>query len=508
MWFPTFAIDRWSRITAQQGEEDDLRQPIVLVSDTAHGPVIDAVSRMAMAAGAQSGMRLADARMLAPELVAIPFDHEGNQRTLGKLALATQRWGPWSMVDGYDGILLDSSGSTHLFGGDGPMLTRIETFFLRQGYQCRIACAPNSGAAWALSHYAENRSAIAMPDDLPEALATLPVAALRLNSETRLLLARLGLKTVGDLMEVPRESLVRRFRNRRSAEANPLVRLDQVLGRKHEPLVPLIEHPPFGAERRLAEPILHLEPLQHIVGDITHDLMRILEQAKHGVRRLSLRLWRVDGEDMYRTLELASPSRDPDHIIRLFAQRLDDVEAGFGIDQIRLTAIWPEPLDGAQDTLDKPDTSGTALPVLIDRLVTRLGRDRVAQFVPRSSHWPERSQRVAAPDETSAAVQYDLGFNQRPLKLLARAEPISVIYATPEGLPRRFRWRGGLHVIVKAEGPERIAPEWWRQRANARLRDYYRIEDEAGRRYWIYRNGLIGDGRGGPPDWYLHGFFA
>ena len=105
-------------------------------------------------------------------------------------------------------------------------------------------------------------------------------------------------------------------------------------------------------------------------------------------------------------------------------------------------------------------------------------------------------------------MQYDLGFNQRPLKLLARAEPISVIYATPEGLPRRFRWRGGLHVIVKAEGPERIAPEWWRQRANARLRDYYRIEDEAGRRYWIYRNGLIGDGRGGPPDWYLHGFFA
>ena len=211
---------------------------------------------------------------------------------------------------------------------------------------------------------------------------------------------------------------------------------------------------------------------------------------------------------MYRTLELASPSRDPDHIIRLFAQRLDDVEAGFGIDQIRLTAIWTEPLDGAQDTLDKPDTSGTALPVLIDRLVTRLGRDRVAQFVPHSSRWPERSQRVAAPGETSAAVQYDLGFNQRPLKLLARAEPISVIYATPEGLPRRFRWRGGLHVIVKAEGPERIAPEWWRQRANARLRDYYRIEDEAGRRYWIYRNGLIGDGRGGPPDWYLHGFFA
>jgi protein ImuB len=187
----------------------------VLVSDTAHGPVIDAVSGMAMAAGAQSGMRLADARMLAPELVAIPFDHEGNQRTLGKLALATQRWGPWSMVDGYDGILLDSSGSAHLFGGDGPMLTRIETFFLRQGYQCRIACAPSSGAAWALSHYAENRSAIAMPDDLPEALAPLPVAALRLNSETRLLLARLGLKTVGDLMEVPRESLVRRFRNRR-----------------------------------------------------------------------------------------------------------------------------------------------------------------------------------------------------------------------------------------------------------------------------------------------------
>ena len=187
---------------------------------------------------------------------------------------------------------------------------------------------------------------------------------------------------------------------------------------------------------------------------------------------------------------------------------MDGIEAGFGIDQARLTAIWAEALDRQQDRLDAASVRGTAFPVLLDRLVTRLGRDRVSRLAPRESHLPERAQRRLPPDADPAAVQYDLGFHQRPLKLLDRAEPITVIYATPEGLPRRFRWRGALHDIAKVEGPERIAPEWWRERSTARLRDYYRIEDETGRRYWIYRHGLIGDGRGGVPDWYLHGLFA
>lgn len=508
LWFPNFAIDRWSRSAALRGNSEAAFQPVVLVTETAHGPVIDAVNPLASEAGARAGMRLADARMLAPQLLAMPSDHEGNQRTLEKMALAAQRWGPWSMVDGTEDILLDTSGSAHLFDGEAAMLERIETWFAMQGHTCRTALASNTGAAWALSHFGKDRCVVLDEEALPSVLAPLPVAALRINAETRLLLTRLGLKTIRDLMAVPRESLVRRFRNRRSAEANPLVRLDQMLGKTHEPLMPLIDEPPLASERRLVEPILHVGLLARIVTDLSCDLARSLEAEAKGARRLLLQLWRVDGDMIRLNVELASPSRDADHFSRLFEERLGGIDAGFGIDQARLTVIWAEPLGNAQDRLDASVTHGTTLPVLIDRLVTRLGKGRISRLVPRESHLPERAQRRVSPDGRPAAGQYDFGFHERPLKLLDRAEPITVIYATPEGLPRRFRWRGVLHDIAKAEGPERIAPEWWRQRSTTRLRDYYRIEDEKGRRYWIYRYGLIGDGRGGPPDWYLHGFFA
>ncbi|MXP08829.1 DUF6504 family protein [Pseudoblastomonas halimionae] len=508
LWFPNLAIDRWSRNAARRGDGDAALEPVVLVTETAHGPVIDAASPLAAEAGAQAGMRLADARMLAPGLVALPSDHEGNARTLERIALAAQRWGPWSMVDGADGALLNASGAAHLFDGEVALLAAIERRFAMQGYTCRPAIAPTAGAAWALSHYGGERPLVLDPAALPRALAPLPVAALRLNEDTKLLLARLGLKTIGDLMDVPRENLVRRFRNRRAAEANPLARLDHVLGRTAEPLVPLVEETPLSAERHLMEPLLALDLLARIVTDLAEDLARSLEAERKGARRLHLLLWRVDGDTIARTVELASPSRDPEHLARLFDDRLEGIDAPFGIDQARLIAVWAERLEQEQDRLDAPEANGTSFPVLIDRLVTRLGRQRVARLAPRGSHLPERSQRRLAPDVQPPAGQYDLDFHQRPLKLLDRAEPITVIYATPEGLPRRFRWRGGLHDIARVEGPERLAPEWWRERSSARLRDYYRIEDETGRRYWIYRHGLVGDGRGGPPDWYLHGFFA
>ncbi len=481
----------------------------MLVTETAHGPVIDAASPLAHDAGARGGMRLADARMLEPALVAVPSDHEGNHRTLERMAIAIQRWGPWSMIDGADALLLDASGSAHLFGGESAMLADIEARYGAEGYAARSALAPNAGAAWALSHYGAERAVVTDLAALPSRLAPLPAAALRLNGDTMLLLTRLGLKTIGDLMAVPRESLARRFRNRRSAEANPLIRLDQLLGRTHEPLVPILEEHPLGAERRLVEPLLHLDLLRQVLCDLAVDLSRSLEADRKGARRLRLQLWRVDGDSIVREIELAAPSRDPDHFLRLFEERLDGIDAGFGIDQARLTAVWAEGVERVQDNLEQRAGEGTPLPLLIDRLVTRLGKGRVSRLAPRHSHLPERAQRRAAPDIAPAsASQYDLAFHQRPLKLLDRPEQITVIYLTPDGLPRRFRWRGGMHDIVKVEGPERIAPEWWRQRSTTRLRDYYRIEDGQGRRYWIYRSGMIGDGRGGLPDWFLHGLYA
>ncbi|MBU1254865.1 MAG: DNA polymerase Y family protein, partial [Alphaproteobacteria bacterium] len=197
------------------------------------------------------------------------------------------------------------------------------------------------------------------------------------------------------------------------------------------------------------------------------------------------------------------------HICRLFAAKLDDVEAGFGIEMMRLRASWAEPLALAQQDLEAAaERHGTSLAACIDRLSVRLGEGAVTRPVLHASHIPERAQRWQPPLAPQTPSQTELAFHQRPLKLLDRPERIAVLYATPDGYPQRFRWRGNVHDVARVEGPERIAPEWWRERGAARLRDYYRIEDGEGRRYWIYRQGLVGDGRGGLPDWYLQGLCA
>ena len=201
-------------------------------------------------------------------------------------------------------------------------------------------------------------------------------------------------------------------------------------------------------------------------------------------------------------------TRDPAHVIRLFAGKLDDIDAGFGIELLRLRASWAEPLALAQDDFEARTAPGTSLAECIDRLTVRLGETAVRRPVIHASHIPERAQRWQPPLAPEPASQNELAFHQRPLKLLDRPEQIFVLYTTPDGFPRRFRWRGGVHDVARVEGPERIAPEWWREKSTVRLRDYYRIEDGEGRRYWIYRHGLADDGRGGAPEWFLQGLCA
>ena len=340
-------------------------------------------------------------------------------------------------------------------------------------------------------------------------LDDLPVAALRLDPATLLVLRRLGLKRVADLSGVARDALARRFRSTRAPGANPLIRLDQLLGKVPEPLLPVLAAEMPLVQRRLMEPIRHRSLLDQVLDDLTADMARLLEGQAKGARRLDLALWKVDGEVLARRLELAAASRDAAHIARLFAGKLDDLDAGFGIELARLSAPWCEPLALSQADFEKAaETHGTALSACIDRLNARLGEDAIRRPQPFASHLPERAQRWLPPLAPESASQNELAFHARPLKLLDRAEPIAVLYASPDGLPRRFRWRGEVHEIARAEGPERIAPEWWRERGHVRLRDYYRIEDGQGRRYWIYRAGLAGDGRGGVPEWFLQGLCA
>jgi protein ImuB len=285
--------------------------------------------------------------------------------------------------------------------------------------------------------------------------------------------------------------------------------MDQLLGRVPEPLLPVLAVDVPVVQRRLLEPIRHRESLDRVVADLAADMARLLEGKGLGVRRLELGMWKVDGKVLVREFKLAEPSREAAHIVRLFGDRLDGIDAGFGIEIVRLRAAWTMPLALIQGDIEAAaEERGTSLAACIDRLTVRLGVDAVRWPVSHASHIPERAQRWQDPLAQQTATQGGLPCHARPLKLLDRPEPVAVIYATPDGPPKLFRWRGEQHEVVRSEGPERIAPEWWRERFSVRLRDYYRVEDGEGRRYWIYRAGVVGDGRGGPPEWFLQGLFA
>ena len=464
-------------------------------------------------------MLLADARALCPDLVAVPGDPAGDLAALEKLGIWAQRWGPWSALDPPDGLLVDVTGAAHLFGGEARLIRDVVTAFAAKGLTARAALAPTAGAAWALSHYGRGQTILAPGDDPLRLLADLPVAALRLDDDVLTALRRLGIKRLGELAGVSgageedlareaaaRDALRRRFRNRYSPAANPLLRLDQLLGKVLEPLLPVIARPMPLVQRRLMEPLRHRTPLDTVLADLAGDMVRALEARGEGARRLELALWRVDGEVLQRRIELAAATREAGHITRLFAARLDDVDAGFGIEMVQLRASWSEPLSLSQTDLDAAaEDHGTSLAACIDRLTVRLGPRAVTRPVARASHIPERAQGWQPPLAPVPASQHPLAFHTRPLKLLDRAEQIAVLHAAPDGVPQRFRWRGEVREVARVEGPERIAPEWWRERSTTRLRDYYRIEDETGRRYWIYRQGIAGDGRGGVPEWFLQG---
>jgi protein ImuB len=326
---------------------------------------------------------------------------------------------------------------------------------------------------------------------------------------------RLGLKTIGDLAGVPRKGLARRF----PRDGHPLDALDRALGRKPEPLIPLPEDPPPRTLLPLKEPVLHPEAPGEALNLLVPRLAVELEGRRLGARVLVLTAYRVDGTTAEAQVATSIPSREPGHLHRLLAGVLErqGLDPGFGIDAFALEVRWWERLECAQDTLVGDASGETAIAALIDRLSVRLGPDKVRRPVARDSYLPERAAGWAsgvssslplAGGPVSASKQAGQALPLAPTRLLDRPEEIAVIYATPEGLPRRFVWRRRVHDIARAQGPRRVAPEWWRAPSTARLRDYYRVEDREGRRFWIFREGVVGDGRGGAPAWFVHGLFS
>ena len=451
--------------------------------------------------------RLTDARAICPDLTVAPLDAEHDARQLRELALWSRRWCPWTALDPPDALLLDVTGAAHLSGGEAAMLDDMARRFSGLGHAARIALAPTLGAAWALSHHGRQRIVIAHSGNVAAMLAPLGVASLRLDPDMVLLLERLGLKTVGALAAVPRLPLARRFA-REAVDSNPLTRLDQAMGRLEEPVAALVADPPPRIVRRLTEPVAHLPILTALIVEMAEALCCALELGQRGARAIRVDHFRVDGGTQTVAAETAQATRDPKHIVRLIAERLAGLDAGFGFDAVVMTAVRHENMAIAQSHLIDGAAEGAGLSRLIDRLSAKLGHRSVRRPAAAQSYIPERSIAWQSALSPSPAKTSSTSRQQRPIRLLDRPEEISVLYATPAGAPRRFIWRKLPHIIAKLEGPERIAPEWWRERSTARLRDYYRVEDEAGRRYWLYREGIDGDGRGGLPRWYLHGLFA
>lgn len=425
---------------------------------------------------------------------------------LERLALWAQCWSPWTAVDGADGMLIDIGGCAHLFGGERAMLRVMTNGLATMGYRARAACAPTIGAAWALSHCGGEAMIVATPETLHERLDPLPVRGLRLEPGAVLLLGRLGLKTIGSLRAVPRQSLARRFAAETVA-ANPLIRLDQATGRIDELVVPEVRDAPVRVVRRVTDPITHVVVLEHLLVEMVGTLCGLLERRGLGVRRTRLDAFRVDGGIQTAAAETSAAMRDPRHIVRLFDGRLEALDAGFGFDAVVLTAERHEQLDADQAHLLDAESDDALLGRLIDRLGAKLGPDCVRRPLCLQSHVPERSLSW----RPASASAIDTGARPprvRPLRLFDRPEPIGMPSVADDGAPRIFVWRKLMHRIAKFEGPERIAPEWWRERSTVRLRDYYRVEDDAGRRYWLFCEGAAGDGRGEEPAWFLHGLFA
>ena len=500
IWLPRLPIERWLKASGASDEDRiDHSQRVALVVEAAHGQLFHAATE---AAGVRRGTRLTDARALDPGLSAVAADVAGDAALLARLARWASRWSPLVEVDGEDGLRLDVSGVAHLFGGEARLLRDIEARFAALGLTCRVAMAATAGAAWGLARY--GRDTLIQKEALQALLAPLPIAALRLGAGPTRTLELLGLKTIGQLAGVPRRSLARRFRE----ADNPLDALDRMLGRKAEPLTAAPCEAPPRAIIRLAEPIADPSAAAQALELLVPKLVERLAEQRLGVRRLVLCGYRVDGEVAMAAAATALPSRDVQHLRRLLVERTGELDPGFGFDAFLLEASWCEPLGAVQDSLVEHPRGERQVAELVDRLTVKLGADKVRRPVARGSHLPERASGWAGLDASFPPGQAKRSESVRPQRLLDRPEAIGVIYATPEGLPRRFTWRRGVHDIARVEGPERIAPEWWRESATTRLRDYYRVEDVSGRRFWIYREGLVGDGRGGAPGWYLHGLFG
>jgi len=511
--------------------------------------LLAAVNPAAAAAGLAPGMPLADALSFLPGLLTAAAEPAADAAALVRLAQWCARYSPWTAPDGGDGIGIEITGCAHLWGGEEKLAADLARRLARPidfdgGIAHRIAIAGTLGAAWALARFAAvpGRPALPPPGTEQAALAALPVEALRLDPTTAAGLRRVGLCRIGDLYPMPRDALARRFGD------TVACRLDQALGQLPEPLSPLGETPVRRVRLSFAEPIADPADLCRATERLASDLAARLAREGWGARRLGLAFHRVDGRVEEIRLGTARPSRDARHLAGLLVAKLDTVDPGLGVEDMILALFAAEPLPAEQTSMHPfsrwgrgGDFAAASIAPLLDRLGARLGLAAISRLAARESHIPERASISVSAAEVNVVPGLPEGLNPearkpdaefmdagsgaarcprmtkegnaakppRPVRLFSPPEPIDAVWLLPDDPPFRFTWRRRPYRVRCADGPERIAEEWWTEGAAVfsagAIRDYYRVEDAEGRRFWLFRAGLADKPL---TRWYIHGVFS
>lgn len=493
MQFPLLPSERIKRTR----ERPDA--PFALVEKVRGAVRLAAVDDAALALGLTPGLPLANARARLPELVVFDADVMADAALLGWLAAACDRYTPMVATDPPYGLILDITGCAHPFAdGEPGLVGDLARRLARIGLSAQLALASTPDAAAALAAYGG--------DDV----RALPVGALRIEPDLHVALKRAGLKTIGAVARLPAAPLAARF------GADVPVLLARLLGEEDVRITPRRALAEIETEARFAEPLARTDDALATIARLVEEAAVLLSERDVGGRRFSVALFRSDGHVARLAVETGHPTRDSRLLDRLLRERIDTLadplDPGFGYDMIRLAVHVVEPLLPEQLQLDGGRVADRELAALIDRLSTRLGRNHVRRFAAVDTHIPEQAALefpAVAPRKPSVWCAPETGEPPlRPIHLFDPPQRIDVIAEVPDGPPHRFTWRRTVHEVARHEGPERIAAEWWRRADNAGLtRDYYRVEDVRGRRYWVFRHGLYGSEKP-HPDWYLHGLFA
>jgi len=534
LWLPRLPIDRIKRQLQHLktlsdeavigSREDDasnrakpLDEPSLVVARQNNMLRILALDDAAAQFGLTVGLPLANARAICPQVAVYDADEAADADALNAITEWCDRFTPLVALDPPHGLFLDITGCAHLFGGEAAMMKLVCGILTVQGFAVSGAIAGTAVCARALTRYVHGR--IVRDGEEADAVRPLPVSALGADMTLVTGLRRAGLKTIGDVAERGRHEITARF----GAPFTAL--LEQALGERDAPISPRKPLPDYIVEKRFAEPVVTEALISATLSGLAGTLITAMAKQGKGARRLEACFFRTDGAVRTITVDTGQVVIKADVIDRLFRERLgalsDPLDPGFGFDLIRLSASRTEIVVQHQRDLDANVHDNDELAALIDRIAARLGGKRVVVHLPQDTHIPERAVWAAPAQHHLAAAAQAIWPARvesepplRPLRLFDRPEQIKVIAQVPDGPPARFVWRRATHAVVRAEGPERVAMEWWRAGSAVLTRDYFRVEDEEGLRFWLYRDGLYDreieqkEGKPVPPNWFMHGLFA